>query len=47
MNLPGWDWHFLKGSSAGRWSVSVNGNWRLTFVFEGIDAVIVDYLDYH
>ena len=47
MNLPGWDWHPLKGSSAGRWSVSVNGNWRLTFVFEGIDAVIVDYLDYH
>ena len=24
-----------------------NGNWRLTFTFEGTDAVLVDYLDYH
>jgi proteic killer suppression protein len=47
MNLPGWDWHALKGDSAGRWSVSVNGNWRFTFEFEGADAVLVDYLDYH
>ena len=36
-----------KGSSADRWSISVNGNWRLTFAFEGTDAVLVDYLDYH
>jgi len=27
--------------------VSVNGNWRLTFAFEGVDAVLVDYHDYH
>lgn len=47
MNMPGWDWRPLKGTSAGRWSVSVNGNWRLTFAFEGINAVSVDYLDYH
>lgn len=47
MNLPGWDWHPLKGGSDGRWAVSVNGNWRLTFEFEGTDAVLVDYLDYH
>ena len=26
---------------------SVNGNWRLTFTFEGEDAVLVDYQDYH
>jgi len=25
----------------------VNGNWRLTFRFEGDDAVLVDYHDYH
>jgi len=25
----------------------VNGNWRLTFTFEGEDAVLVDYRDYH
>jgi len=33
--------------STGHWSVWVNGNWRLTFVFEGTDAVLVDYQDYH
>jgi proteic killer suppression protein len=47
MNLPGWNWHPLKGHFASRWSVSVNGNWRLTFEFEGTDAVLFDYLDYH
>jgi len=30
-----------------QWSVSVNANWRLTFAFEGEDAILVDYLDYH
>ena len=25
----------------------VNGNWRLTFTFEGVHAVLVDYQDYH
>ncbi|NCX23032.1 MAG: peptidase [Betaproteobacteria bacterium] len=34
MNRPGWDWHPLKGSLSGHWSVSVNGNWRLIFAFE-------------
>lgn len=47
MNLAGWDWHALQGDLAGHWAVSVNGNWRLTFTFEGRDAVLVDYRDYH
>jgi proteic killer suppression protein len=47
MNLPGWKWHLLKDDLAGHWSVSVNGNWRLTFTFEGTDAILVDYQDYH
>jgi proteic killer suppression protein len=47
MNLPGWDFHQLTGKDKGTWSVSVNGNWRITFKFEGEDAVLVDYLDYH
>ncbi len=47
MNVPGWDLHPLKGNLTGHWSVKVNGNWRLTFVFEGEDAVLVDYQDYH
>lgn len=47
MNLPGWSFHSLKGDLAGHFAVSVNGNWRLTFSFEGTDALLVDYLDYH
>jgi toxin HigB-1 len=47
MNLPGWDWHPLKSDLVGHWTVSVNGNWRLTFTFEGTDAILVDYQDYH
>lgn len=47
MNLPGWKLHPLKGRDAGRWSVWVSGNWRLTFRFEGQDATDVDLEDYH
>jgi proteic killer suppression protein len=47
MNAPGWDLHSLKGQLAGHWSVSVNGNWRMTFKFVGADAEVVDYQDYH
>lgn len=47
MNLPGWDWHPLVGSLTGHWAVTVSKNWRLTFTFEGTDAVLVDYQDYH
>lgn len=47
MNAPGYDLHPLKGDLAGHWSVSVSGNWRLTFRFEGEDAILVDYQDYH
>jgi proteic killer suppression protein len=46
MNLPGWG-HPLTANLTGHYSVSVNGNWRMTFMFEGEDAVLVDYLDYH
>lgn len=44
MALPGWKLHPL---TTGHWSVWVNGNWRMTFAFEGEDAVLVDYQDYH
>ena len=47
MNAPGWRLHQLIGNLAGHYSVTVNGNWRVTFAFEGEDAVIVDYQDYH
>jgi len=47
MNLPGWGLHPLHGNLQNHWSISVNGNWRMTFTFEGLDAVLVDYQDYH
>jgi proteic killer suppression protein len=47
MNAPGWRLHSLHGDLEGYWSVSVSGNWRLVFAFEGEDAVSVDYQDYH
>jgi proteic killer suppression protein len=47
MDLPGWRLHPLKAEFKGHWAVAVNGNWRLTFAFEGEDAILVDYQDYH
>jgi len=47
MDVPGFRLHPLKGSRTGRWSISVNGNWRLTFEFCGGDVYILDYEDYH
>ncbi|MCL1962460.1 MAG: type II toxin-antitoxin system RelE/ParE family toxin [Desulfovibrionaceae bacterium] len=44
MNVPGWRLHPL---SNGHWSVWVNGNWRVTFRFNGADAELLDYQDYH
>ena len=47
MSLPGFRLHPLKGELKGRWAVSVSGNWRIVFRFEGEDAVDVDLVDYH
>jgi len=47
MNIAGWHLHSLEGELKHHWSVRVNGNWRMTFRFEGDDAILVDYRDYH
>ncbi|AEJ01401.1 plasmid maintenance system killer [Nitrosomonas sp. Is79A3] len=47
MNIPGWELHALSGKLAGHYSITVNGNWRMTFAFEDEDAILVDYQDYH
>jgi len=47
MNIPGFRLHRLKGRGRGVWSVSVNGNWRVTFEFRDGQAYILDYEDYH
>jgi len=47
MDLPGLRLHELTGNRSGTWSVSVSGNWRVTFVFVAEDAEGVNYEDYH
>jgi proteic killer suppression protein len=47
MDAPGLRRHALKGDLSGYWSVTVQANWRLIFQFDGADAHLVDYLDYH
>lgn len=44
-NLPGFYWHPLRGEA--RWTIRVTGNWRITFAWDGADAVAVDFEDYH
>ena len=47
MSTPSWRFHPLKGELAGHWGVWVDKNWRLTLLFDGEDAELVDYQDYH
>ena len=47
MDLPGFRLHPLKGDLSGFWSVTVSGNWRVIFRFEGGHASDVDLVDYH
>lgn len=47
MNLPGWGFHELKGNRKGTYAVSVSGNLRITFRFDGSHAIDVDLEDYH
>lgn len=47
MDIPGFRLHRLKGVDRRRWSVWVNGNWRLTFEFKDERAQLLDYEDYH
>ncbi|MDF3013893.1 MAG: Killer protein [Cellvibrio sp.] len=47
LNIPGYRLHQLKGDKKGTWSITVNGNWRVTFEFNQGDVYIVNYEDYH
>jgi proteic killer suppression protein len=47
MSVPGFRLHALQGSRRGQWAVSVSGNWRVVFEFDGPDATNIDLLDYH
>ena len=46
-DLPGWRVHRLVGDRAGTWSISVSGNWRLTFRIEGDAIMDLNLEDYH
>lgn len=47
MDIPGFRLHSLKGDRKGQWSMTVSGNWRLTFEFIDGNVYLVDYEDYH
>ena len=47
MNAPGLRFHALVGDRRGQYAVSVSGNWRIVFEFDGADATNVDLVDYH
>jgi toxin HigB-1 len=47
MALPGARLHPLRGDRRGQWSVSISGNWRVIFEFEGQHVTNVDLVDYH
>jgi proteic killer suppression protein len=44
---PGWRIHPLSGDRAATWSLSVSGNWRITFAIEQGSIVNLDLEDYH
>lgn len=47
MDIPGFRLHQLNGRLKNRWSITVNGNWRLTFELKHGDVYLLDYEDYH
>ena len=47
LNIRGYRLHLLKGDRKGLGSITVNGNWRVTFAFTDGNVFIVNYKDYH
>ncbi len=47
LNISGYRLHQLRGQRKGVWSITVTGNWRLTFVFENGHVFLLNYEDYH
>lgn len=47
LGRPGFRLHPLKGKLAGHWSITISGNWRLTFRFQDGHAYDIDLVDYH
>ena len=47
LDIPSLRLHELKGNKKGRWSVTINKNWRITFALNDGDFEVLDYEDYH
>ena len=47
LNIPGFDFHELKGDRKGTFAVKVTGNWRITFRWDDAGPFAVDLEDYH
>lgn len=49
LDRPGWKLHELKGIRAGTWSISIDGPWRITFLWDAAshDCFDVDLEQYH
>jgi proteic killer suppression protein len=47
MDISGFRLHPLKGQLQGRWSITVSGNWRVTFEFKDANTYVLDYENYH
>ena len=47
LNLPGFEFHELKGNRKGEYAVTVRANFRIVFEWEDGKAVRVNEEDYH
>ena len=47
LNLPGFNFHKLRGYRPARYSIHINGPWCITFEFHDGDAYRVDLEQYH
>ncbi len=45
--MPGWKLHSLRGERKGEYSITVTGNWRITFRLQGNAVTDVKFEDYH
>jgi toxin HigB-1 len=39
--------HKLKGDRKNQWAMTINGKWRVCFIFKDGDAYDVEIVDYH
>ena len=47
LDVPGFGFHALTGDRDGRFAIVVSRNWRVTFGWNGENAISVDLEDYH